>query len=220
MIYTHFNPTPFEGHRIAFDKVPPGSTVLDIGCATGYFAKELKDRKNCRVWGIDINKDALNIAKKYCEEVYQRDLSHIHSLPVKRHFFDVILILDVIEHLPNPENLLTILHTYLKKDGIAVVSLPNIAFISIRLMLARGKFTYRDTGIMDRTHMRFFTKETFLELFSKTGWHVEDFDVASGFSQITTIGKYLDHIPKSIQYHITKLFPTLLGFQFIGVFER
>lgn len=220
MLYTHFNPTPFEAHMIAFGKVPSGSTVLDIGCATGYFAKELKKKNNCRVWGIDIDRATLKIAKKYCENVYRIDVTKELSLPFRKHSFDVILLLDVIEHLPNPENLLKILHNYLKSGGILIVSVPNVAFVSIRLMLLLGKFTYRDTGIMDKTHLHFYTRKTSLELFEKTGWNLKDLDIASGFSQITAIGKYLDYIPKSMQYQITKLFPTLLGFQFIGVFAH
>ncbi|MBI2617032.1 class I SAM-dependent methyltransferase [Candidatus Gottesmanbacteria bacterium] len=220
MFYNHFNPTPYEGHWLTFRKIPKSCKVLDIGCATGYFAKELKEKRACKVWGIDIDVEALLIAKKYCEKVYRMDLTKAASLPVRKNFFDVILLLDVVEHLPYPSKFLLLLHRYLKSNGVIIVSIPNIAFLSIRLMLLCGKFTYRDTGIMDQTHLRFYTKKTFLKLFWEAKWNLRELDVASGFSQITAIGKYLNYTPKNIQYHITKAFPTLLGYQFIGLFSQ
>lgn len=214
MKYTRFNNIPYEAHRLIYDKIENGSNVLDVGCATGYFAKKLKEKK-CNVWGIEIDSSASQKAKKYCEKVFVGDIEKEKSLPFQKHFFDYILLMDILEHLKNPSSALRIFKPYLKKDGKIIISVPNVAFLSIRLALLRGKFAYQELGIMDATHLRFFTKKTLLEMIEKTGLRIEEVDVSSGFSQITFVGKYLNHIPKIWQYKITKLFPTLLGYQFI-----
>lgn len=219
MKYSLFNPTPYEAHQLIFDKIPSGSAVLDIGCATGYFAQELK-KKSCKTWGVDIDAEALNFAKKYCNDVFQADLNSLKTLPFKKNSFDVILLMDVIEHLTNPNQLLSGIKQYLKPSGKLILSTPNIAFLSIRLALLRGKFEYTKMGIMDETHVKFYTKKILLGLLSKNGWKLQTLDMSSGFSQITAIGKYLNYIPKSVQYQITKNFDTLLAYQFIGEFSK
>lgn len=213
--YSIFNPTLYETHMLVYEKIRPGSEVLDVGCATGYFAKKLKE-KNCKVWGIETDKESAKIAKKYCQDVYVANLEKINMLPFKKRF-DYILLLDVVEHLQNPKPALSFLKGYLKKTGVLIISTPNIAFISIRLALLFGKFKYTKMGIMDENHIHFFTKKTFLELIKKSGLKLLELDTASGFSQITKIGNYLNYIPKYWQYKITKLWDTLLGYQFIAI---
>ena len=214
--YTEFNNTPYEAHRLVWERIGEKSNILDLGCARGYFAKDLL-KKNCRVWGIDADKEAIAEAKKYCVETKVVDLDNSNSLPFKNNSFDYILLLDVLEHLRNPEKLLKSLKRYLKMDGKVIISVPNIAFLSIRLALLWGKFDYKKTGIMDESHLHFYTKKTLIDLITKCGLKIIDFDTASGFSQITLIGKYLNHVPKYWQYRITKLFPAILGYQFIAV---
>lgn len=214
--YQNFNPTPYESHWLVYQKIKEGSRVLDVGCATGYFARELQ-KKHCTVWGIDNHQEALSQAKKYCKAVHAIDLDTAKKLPFEKSFFDYVLLLDVIEHLRYPHILLSVLGTYLKPNGKIILSIPNVAFISIRLALLRGKFQYTNMGIMDDTHVRFYTRKSIFELLIKNGYEIEQCDVASGFSQITLIGKYLNYIPKYWQYQMTKLLPTLLGYQFIVV---
>src|SRR3989344_7324364 len=209
--YTVFNHTPFEAHVMVFERIKPSSKILDLGCASGYFAKELL-KKNCRVWGMDADKEAVQEAKKYCVEVKVADLDELSSR-LNRDTFDYILLLDVLEHLKNPEKLLKLLKKYLNRDGEIIVSVPNIAFISLRLSHMAGKFDYKKTGIMDESHLHFYTKKTLIDLITKCGLKIIDFDTASGFSQITLIGKYFNSVPKYWQYRITKLFPALLGYQ-------
>lgn len=212
--YSTFNPTPYETHMLVYESIVPESTVLDIGCATGYFAKEL-NKKNCRVWGMDSDGIALTQAKKYCRKTFFCDLEKIKSIPFGMKF-DYILLLDVIEHLHNPRNILTLSQKYLKKDGRTIISTPNIAFISIRVALLFGRFKYRKLGIMDEKHIHFYTKSSLIDLLKKSGLKIENIDTASGFSQITIIGKYLNMIPKYWQYRITKIWDTFLSYQFIA----
>lgn len=216
MKYTRFNNTPYEAHRLIYDKVESESNVLDVGCATGYFAKKLKEKK-CKVWGVEIDSLAARKARKYCNKVFVGDVEKEQSLPFSKHFFDYILFMDLLEHLKNPSNTLQLVKPYLKKEGKIIISVPNIAFLSIRLALLRGKFSYQKLGIMDETHLRFFTKKTLFDMLEKNGFYREEVDASSGFSQITLIGKYLNHIPKVWQYRLTKMWDTLLAYQFIVV---
>lgn len=220
LIYSTFNPIPYETHMLVYENITSDSTVLDIGCATGYFARELK-KKNCRVWGMDSDRVALIQAKKYCKDTFLLDLETCSgvTLPFRRKF-DYILLLDVIEHLHNPENILALVNKHLKKDGRIIISTPNIAFISIRLALLFGRFRYRNLGIMDEKHIHFYTKSSLIDLLQKSGLYIERIDAASGFSQITKIGKYLNIIPKYWQYRITKMWDTLLGYQFIAYCKK
>src|SRR3989338_5388597 len=151
--YTEFNNTPYEAHRLVWERIGEKSNILDLGCARGYFAKELL-KKNCRVWGIDADKGAVQEAKKYCVDAKVADLDELSSR-LNRDTFDYILLLDVLEHLRNPHRLLKLLRKYLKKDGEIIVSVPNIAFISLRLSHMAGKFDYKKTGIMDESHLHF-----------------------------------------------------------------
>lgn len=214
--YTQFNKTPYESHMLVYDLIKNGSKVLDVGCAEGYFAKELQ-KKNCSVWGIEIDSYAAKKAKKFCKEVFVRDIDKINTLPLKKGFFDYILLLDIIEHLKDQLSLLKFIQLYLKKGGSIIISTPNIAFISIRLGLLTGHFDYQKMGIMDKTHLHFYTKTSLQEIIKNSGLVVDKIDVASGFSQITLCGKYLNHIPKYWQYNITKLWDTLLAYQFIAL---
>ncbi|MCL4338977.1 class I SAM-dependent methyltransferase [Patescibacteria group bacterium] len=212
--YNHFNIVPFETHMLVYDKIKTGSKVLDAGCASGYFARELK-KKNCKVWGIDSDKNAIRQAKRYCVDTFAADVETLSSIPFRQKY-DYILLLDVIEHLKNPNHILQTAKKYLNTKGEIIISTPNIAFLSSRLSHFAGKFEYRDTGIMDNNHIHFYTKKSLIDLIKRNGLKLKTFDTASGFSQISWFGHYLNHIPKIWQYKITRLFDTLLAYQFIA----
>jgi len=215
MKYSQFNPTPYESHMLVYGRIERGSEVLDIGCAAGYFAKKLKE-KQCRVWGIDSDKQSAQIAQKYCQKVIVADLEQIKKLPFRKKF-DYILLLDILEHLENPPSVLNLIKPCLESTGKVIVSVPNIAFLSVRLALLFGNFNYQKLGILDENHLHFYTKKTFQKLLKDSGFKIEEIEASSGFSQITKIGKYLNHIPKYWQYKITRLRDTLLAYQFIAV---
>ena len=86
--------------------------------------------------------------------------------------FDRVLLLDVLEHLRNPEQILRQSHEVLKPDGLLIVSLPNIANIHVRLMLLFGRFDYAERGIMDKTHLRFFTRKTARRMLESNGYSI------------------------------------------------
>lgn len=144
--------------------------VLDVGCATGYLAK-LMQSNGCRVTGMDINAEALKEAEPFCEEVIHLDLD-TESLAgaVGDRRYDVVLFGDVLEHLRDPAAVLQDARTLLAQDGSVIVSIPNVAHGAIRLSLLQGRFNYMELGILDETHLRFFTRKTLDELFLRTGY--------------------------------------------------
>jgi hypothetical protein len=131
----------------------------------------------CRVWGVDIDSDAAEVARGICEEVIVADLSAVDLAErLNRQRFDVILMLDVLEHLTDPAAVLRRLVPVLEDGGWAVISLPNVAHASVRLALLDGRFTYTDVGLLDRTHLRFFDRDGVANLLRDAGW--EMFDMA------------------------------------------
>ncbi|PMB44075.1 methyltransferase [Fischerella thermalis CCMEE 5330] len=147
--------------------------VIDFGCATGYFAR-LVSSKGCRVTGIEINAKAAKIAEKYCEKVIVADLDFVNLKDVLTETkFDIAVFGDVLEHLRNPWKVLEETRELLQPGGYVIASIPNIAHGAIRLALLQGKFEYTEFGILDNTHLRFFTRQTVTELFERSGYFVD-----------------------------------------------
>jgi 2-polyprenyl-3-methyl-5-hydroxy-6-metoxy-1,4-benzoquinol methylase len=167
-----------ENHSLnkMFRLVGENKRVLDFGCATGYFA-QLLTTKGCRVTGIELNQDAAKVAEQYCEQVIIADLDLV-SLPeiLPEQAFDVAIFGDVLEHLRDPWRILKETQKLLSQEGYIVASIPNIAHGSIRLALLQGKFEYTELGILDNTHLRFFTRKTVEELLEHSGYFIETID--------------------------------------------
>jgi 2-polyprenyl-3-methyl-5-hydroxy-6-metoxy-1,4-benzoquinol methylase len=155
------------------DLVGENKRVVDFGCATGYFA-QLLTSKGCQVTGVEMNSKAAQVAEQYCEQVIVADLDFVsiaELLPAKT--FDVAVFGDVLEHLRNPWKVLELTRQILKPEGYVVASIPNIAHGAIRLALLKGQFEYTEVGILDDTHLRFFTRKTVEKLFEETGYFIE-----------------------------------------------
>ena len=150
--------------------------VLDVGCATGYLARLLTKRE-CQVTGVEVNQEAAEVAKQYCEQVVVADLDFV-SLPkaLPNQTFDVVVFGDVLEHLRDPWRVLEETRQLLQPEGYVVVSVPNIAHGAIRLALLEGRFEYMRLGILDDTHLRFFTRKTVEELFERSGYFIDVID--------------------------------------------
>ena len=151
-------------------------TVIDFGCATGYLAQMLTER-GCLVTGVEINQKAAKVAEKYCTRVVVADLDNISLSDIfADETYDVAIFGDVLEHLRNPWRILKETRSFLTPQGYVVASIPNIAHGAIRLALLQGNFDYQEMGILDNTHLRFFTSKTVEELFEDTGYIVETTD--------------------------------------------
>jgi len=142
--------------------------VLDVGCGFATTSQHIRARGN-RVTGIETAAEAVQVARERIDEVIAADL---RTLDLGERRFDAILFADILEHLAWPEEVLTRYLGLLKPGGRVFVSLPNIGLWSVRLSLAFGRFQYTDTGVLDRTHLRFFTRSSAKRLIAGAGLRV------------------------------------------------
>lgn len=147
------------------------SIVLDVGCGEGKLGKLLKE-KECQIYGIEIDKVAICYAKEkgHYVDIYNFNVENAdHGIDGFERFdkagicFDYIVISDVLEHTVNPTKVIEVVAKYLRYDGEVLVSIPNINNADIALNLLRGRFNYMESGILDNTHTKYFTKSSFVE---------------------------------------------------------
>lgn len=144
--------------------VGTGRRVLELGPATGHMSRVLTER-GCSVVGIEVDGEMAKEAAEHCERIIVGDLDELDlDAELGDDRFDVIVAADVLEHLRDPLSALRRLRAFLVPDGFFVISLPNIAHGSVRLALLEGHFSYRNVGLLDTTHLRFFTRESIGEL--------------------------------------------------------
>lgn len=147
-----------------------GLAVLDVGCGFATTSRFIQERGN-RVTGLDSSAAALEKAAQRIGRVMQADVADERSVQslLRDEQFDVIIFADVLEHLPWPQTVLRSYLRYLRSGGSVIISLPNIGLWSVRLSMMAGRFEYADTGVLDRTHLRFFTRRTARALIEDAG---------------------------------------------------
>jgi O-antigen biosynthesis protein len=171
--YTTFQDDPASTHSKVVSLVPPATRVLEFGCATGYMSEVLKNRLGCTVVGIEIDRDAAALAEQHAERVIVGDAEKIdYAAELAGEEFDAVLFADVLEHLKEPADVLRRVRPFIAENGVVVASIPNIAHASVRLALLGGEFRYREWGLLDDTHLRFFTRASIQDLFEETGYVV------------------------------------------------
>lgn len=166
-----------HSHSQIVRRVPRYAQVLELGCGDGSMSRLLRERCEAHIIGIDHNPDIVWQAQRYCDYVFTEDLDDPHSLDaLEGEKFDVITLVDVLEHLQHPEALLQRLKPLLLDEGQILISIPNIAHSSVRLELLNGRFDYESAGILDATHLKFFTAESVQALLAEAGFTVNDID--------------------------------------------
>jgi uncharacterized protein (DUF3084 family)/2-polyprenyl-3-methyl-5-hydroxy-6-metoxy-1,4-benzoquinol methylase len=157
--------------------IQPKSTVLEFGCYEGEMSKILKEKYQCKVYGIEINRKAAQKAERQVDQLVVGDMEKIN---LANHFevkmFDTFIFGDVLEHLIEPDGLLRRARPFLKDDGFILASLPNVGYAGIIFDLLQGEFNYSKEGLLDRSHIRFFTKDEVYYLFERTGFYVSNLD--------------------------------------------
>ncbi|MCP4144095.1 MAG: class I SAM-dependent methyltransferase [bacterium] len=147
--------------------------VLDVGCGEGTFSVGLKEKQKLETWGMEIDEESASIAATRLDQVLTGD-AVLLAAELPDAYFDCIFCNDILEHLVDPDKLLNILKTKLAPGGRLVTSVPNVRhFWTVWDLFFRGRWDYSDEGILDRTHLRFFTKSTMGELFADCGYRVE-----------------------------------------------
>jgi SAM-dependent methyltransferase len=148
--------------------------ILDIGCGEGAFAASLKrEREGVSVTGVEIDPGAAQTARAHLDRVLTGDAAS--ALPqLEAEAFDVIVLNDVLEHVPDPESLLRALRPLVAEGGCLVASIPNVReFFTVKDLVLHGRWEYQDEGILDRTHVRFFTRSSLPGLFERAGYELE-----------------------------------------------
>ncbi len=200
--------------------LPSSTRILDVGCATGTIAKLCL---NCGLifYGVEENPEWAKIAMPYYQEVFVGKLEKVADSFLSSH--DVIILADILEHIPECEKVLDKLYQLQKNRCTFIISVPNIANLWVRINLLFGKFDYAERGIMDKTHVKFFTYMSFKQFLRHGGLEIFSIDVTpvplgliSGFFVDNKFGKFIYNILNKI----TRIFPKLLGYQFIAFSKK
>lgn len=186
----------------AIEWVRRGDVVLEIACHTGLLSEWLVKEKKCSITGVDINPNALELAKEFLHEAKEINIEtedFWEYLASKK--YDSIICMHILEHLVAPWDFLTKITQTLTPEGQIIIALPNITNAKDRFQILFGNFNYTLDGVMDKTHLRFFNQQTARELITSAGLEIIDY-----YSpwQVNPIHHFLDHLP--VLWRLKKLF--------------
>lgn len=188
--YRNKAPAYFSGARIDFVRRLPkdaSASILEVGCGTGATgALALASGRAQRYTGIELFETAATEARKVLTEVITGDVERL-QLDFGPTAFDALIFSEVLEHLVEPQRVVEKLARSLRPGGLVLASSPNIAHWRVISELMRGRFNLADQGVFDRTHMRWFTPETFAAMFSNAGLRVESLGPVTAFSPRTQL---------------------------------
>jgi len=172
--------------------------ILDVGCGQGAFSLIVKKRNNAEVWGIELMEDEARLAEPLLDKVFVGPCEdHIENLP--ENYFDTIFFNDVLEHLVDPYMVLSDIKSKLAPKGVIISSIPNMRYHSVLSKLVFKKdFEYQEHGVMDKTHLRFFTKKSIQRMYE-----------GAGFRVISHVGINKSRSLKPLLYNIPFLFTAL-----------
>ena len=148
--------------------------IVEIGCGNGNIAREYKrSHQRCEYIGLEIEPRYADIARSHCDRVIVGDIEHLaDDLFASLFPSDCWVFGDVLEHLYDPWSVLRKIHTYLRPNASVIACIPNAQHWSVQVRLNSGELWYEDSGLLDRTHIRWFTKKTIIELFRSTGFTI------------------------------------------------
>ena len=217
--YTYKRDDPYSSHSqilewIEFERP---DEVLEVGTATGYLSAEMTKR-GCVVTGVESDPEMAQIAQKHCERMIIGDAEQLDFSSLGK--YDAIVLGDVVEHLRNPQQFLQRIAQQLKPGGKVLMSLPNVANIWVRLNLLFGRFNYSRVGILDETHLRFFTLASSKRIANESGLDVLSTSVTPIplplILPATRKGRILSFL-HIMNWGLARLRKTLFGYQFILV---
>ncbi len=212
-----FKGDPHSSHAVILAWLGEGRDrhVLDVGAADGLLAQRLT-AGGWRVTGIEGDVALAEAARAHCESLIHADLNA--EVPDLDGSFDAIVYGDVLEHLVDPLGVLVSLDRHLTPGGLIVVSIPNVAHLWIRLSLLAGRFEYGGRGILDRTHLRFFTERSLRSLLREAHVRVERWTVTPApLPQVVPTawqGAWLERV-HAVSAGAARRLPRLLGYQFM-----
>ncbi|MCD6498695.1 MAG: methyltransferase domain-containing protein [Deltaproteobacteria bacterium] len=204
----------YELHERMAMHVPPGSRVLEVGCEVGHLTGLLVER-NCVVHGIDPNPGPM--ARSKAAACFVGNFHRVAEYAAG-HQYDRIVLADVLEHIEEPEKLLRALRPLLSDGGRILASTGNVAHWFVRFSLLAGRFHYTPRGILDSTHLRLYTPDSFAQLLSDSGYRVVERDVAvlpiEELHRVLSDGIVADGL-RRLAYVASRAMPGLMAYQTI-----
>jgi len=181
--------------------------VLEVGCGPGSITKNMAKGLECKVTGLEIDPDAIRRVAPYCDRIFRADLNSPDwpSLLEPGEQFDVVVAADVLEHLYDPWETLKRMASFISKDGYAVISLPHAGHAAVMSCLAAGDFQYRDWGLLDKTHIRFFCLKNMEELFAKAGLKIIEAKYVTALPEATEFADGWNRLPRSLRREMSKI---------------
>lgn len=166
--------------------------IIDIGCGNGAFGKAIQEKRKAEVWGVELMPKEAKEAEKHLHKVFSGPVeSNLEVLP--DNYFDVVYCNDVLEHLADPYMVLKELKTKLKPGGVVISSIPNIRYHNALIkLLANKDWEYEEYGVMDHTHLRFFTGKSIRRMYEELGYKVI---LHEGINKSRSLKAYLYNIP-------------------------
>ena len=209
------NPLEVAGKLQAM--MPHSVRVLDVGCGTGSVALIANHGRNNDVVAIEPNRERAAVARSRGLIVHDGLLDD--SFIGKHERFDVVMASDVMEHTPAPSEFLGMMIQAAKPGGVILLSVPNVAHWTVRLNLFIGRFDYEDVGIMDATHLRWFTQKSLKALLTHNRLTILEMSQTAGFTLPVYVHGKARFIPKRLRNPLIrvglKLFPLLFGCQHV-----
>jgi GT2 family glycosyltransferase/2-polyprenyl-3-methyl-5-hydroxy-6-metoxy-1,4-benzoquinol methylase/glycosyltransferase involved in cell wall biosynthesis len=197
--------------------VAPGATVLDLGCGSGALGQHLSAIRGCTVDGVTLSEAEATHARPHYRRVV---VDNLESCDLTGTFagelYDFIVCADVLEHLSRPERVLAACRQLLKPEGRVLISVPNAGYIGLIAELLEGEFLYREEGLLDRTHLRFFTRRSLARFLGEQRWAIETIDTITRELPESEFDVAFDRLPPAVARHLLGA-PDALTYQFICV---
>jgi 2-polyprenyl-3-methyl-5-hydroxy-6-metoxy-1,4-benzoquinol methylase len=165
----------FHSQRPEMRKYIPEDAIriLDVGCSDGAFCASIR-QGNREIWGVELNKEAAKLASEVCDHVLVGEFNEIYD-QLPKNYFDCVFFNDVLEHLYSPWDTINLVKSLLSDKGVLISSIPNFRYIAnlITEVVWEGEFKYKpEGGILDDTHIRFFTSKSIVRMFHEQGYEV------------------------------------------------
>ena len=194
--------------------LPSGLRLLDLGAAGGHLGRAVRDRCSFLA-GVEPHPPESASAKEGYDDWREQDALHAGHWDEP---FDAVVCADVLEHFARPEMLLECVRAWLKNGGVLFASIPNVANISVRLALLFGRFRYADRGILDRTHVTFFTLASAKDLLERSGFRIRAVEATAMPYELAhpwLSGAPWSRPTRAFARTSARTWPTLFGYQFV-----
>lgn len=193
------------------------STVLDLGCGSGSLGQHLSATQDCTMDGVTLSEAEAAHARPHYRRVV---VDNLESCDLVATFagnrYDYIVCADVLEHLSRPEQVLAACRQLLQPDGKLLISVPNAGYSGLIAELLEGEFLYREEGLLDRTHLRFFTRRSLTRFLGEHRWQLDSIDTIARELPESEFNVAFDSLPPSVARHLLGA-PDALTYQFICV---